>query len=50
MEIESRFMNLTETIQYIINPKINPASNYDIVRQLEAKRKNLWREEQIQLR
>ena len=32
MEIESRFMNLTETIQYICK---NPPSNAEIVKSLE---------------
>lgn len=41
MDIESRFMNLTETIQYICK---NPPSNAEIVKQLEAERKKKFRE------
>jgi len=47
MDIESRFMTLTETIQFICK---NPPSNADIVRGLEADRKRKFRNEQIELR
>ena len=42
MDIESRFMTLTETIQFVCK---NPPSNADIVRVLEAERKKMFRTE-----
>lgn len=42
MEIESRFMNLTESIQYIAK---NPPTNEEIIKKLEKTRKDKYREE-----
>ena len=47
MDIESKFMNYTETIQYICK---NPPSNADIVKNLETERKKKQREQQIEFK